>query len=69
MMPTVKPWSATCVTAHDTSDANAPKVMGEGGVRQCIWPQTDSDMQNVDWESLLADPADGSATIVHFMAA
>eukprot|EP00959_Pyramimonas_sp_CCMP1952_P406633 8522568-Pyramimonas_sp.AAC.1 len=31
--------------------------------------QTDSDMQCVDWESLLADPADGSATVIRFVAA
>eukprot|EP00959_Pyramimonas_sp_CCMP1952_P064636 1349021-Pyramimonas_sp.AAC.1 len=31
--------------------------------------QTDSDMQSVDWGSLLANPADGSATIVHCVAA
>eukprot|EP00959_Pyramimonas_sp_CCMP1952_P175851 3674645-Pyramimonas_sp.AAC.1 len=33
------------------------------------WARTDSDMQCVDWESLLADPADGSAIVIHFMAA
>eukprot|EP00959_Pyramimonas_sp_CCMP1952_P101610 2125810-Pyramimonas_sp.AAC.1 len=26
-------------------------------------------MQHVDWESLLTDPAGGSATVIHFMAA
>eukprot|EP00959_Pyramimonas_sp_CCMP1952_P164965 3448243-Pyramimonas_sp.AAC.1 len=31
--------------------------------------QTDSDMQYVDWGSLVADPADSSAAVVNRMAA
>eukprot|EP00959_Pyramimonas_sp_CCMP1952_P054057 1130692-Pyramimonas_sp.AAC.1 len=37
IMPTVKLWRAIYATAHNISDANAPKVMKEAGVRQYIW--------------------------------
>eukprot|EP00959_Pyramimonas_sp_CCMP1952_P317988 6654371-Pyramimonas_sp.AAC.1 len=37
-IPPVKPWSATCVPAHNIIAANAPKVMA----------QTDSDIQHDD---------------------
>eukprot|EP00959_Pyramimonas_sp_CCMP1952_P099814 2087043-Pyramimonas_sp.AAC.1 len=37
IMPTAKLWSATYVTAHNISDANAPKVTEEAGACQCTW--------------------------------
>eukprot|EP00959_Pyramimonas_sp_CCMP1952_P428065 8965140-Pyramimonas_sp.AAC.1 len=44
---------------------------GDGGGRSPSMhlAQTDSDMQSVDWESLLADPADSSVAAFNFMAA
>eukprot|EP00959_Pyramimonas_sp_CCMP1952_P426849 8940015-Pyramimonas_sp.AAC.1 len=68
-MPTVKLWSATYATAHNISDANALKAMGEAGVRQYIWLKQTPTCSASDWGSLLADPAGGSATVVHFVAA
>eukprot|EP00959_Pyramimonas_sp_CCMP1952_P093714 1960985-Pyramimonas_sp.AAC.1 len=45
-----------------------PRGDGRGRGPSIHRAQTDSDIQHVDWESLIVDFADGSATIVHSMA-
>eukprot|EP00959_Pyramimonas_sp_CCMP1952_P173656 3628792-Pyramimonas_sp.AAC.1 len=67
-MPTVKPWQATYVTVHYFR-RECPQGDGRGRGPSIHLAQTDSDIQYVDWESFVADPADGSATIVPFVAA
>eukprot|EP00959_Pyramimonas_sp_CCMP1952_P287373 6010142-Pyramimonas_sp.AAC.1 len=46
-----------------------PQGDGSGGGPSMHLAQTDSDMQYVDWGSLLVDSADSSAAVVIFMAA
>eukprot|EP00959_Pyramimonas_sp_CCMP1952_P178953 3741069-Pyramimonas_sp.AAC.1 len=60
-----------CDICHSTQHfrRDCPRGDGRGRGPSIHLARTDSDMQYVDWESLLADPADGPATMVHFMAA
>eukprot|EP00959_Pyramimonas_sp_CCMP1952_P016258 344179-Pyramimonas_sp.AAC.1 len=46
-----------------------PQGDGRGRGPSMHLAQTDSDIQYVDWESLLADPADSPAAVVNSMAA
>eukprot|EP00959_Pyramimonas_sp_CCMP1952_P331074 6932927-Pyramimonas_sp.AAC.1 len=46
-----------------------PRGDGRGRGPSTHLAQTDSDMQYVDWGSLLAGPADSSATVADFMVA
>eukprot|EP00959_Pyramimonas_sp_CCMP1952_P423961 8880439-Pyramimonas_sp.AAC.1 len=60
-----------CDICHSAqhSRRECPKVMEEAWGPSTHLAQTGSDLQYVDWQSLLADPADGSAILLHFMAA
>eukprot|EP00959_Pyramimonas_sp_CCMP1952_P038049 796240-Pyramimonas_sp.AAC.1 len=60
-----------CDICHITQHfrRECPQGDGRGRGPSIHLVQTDSDIQHVDRESFLADPADGSATIVHFRAA
>eukprot|EP00959_Pyramimonas_sp_CCMP1952_P197004 4119381-Pyramimonas_sp.AAC.1 len=46
-----------------------PRGDGSGRGPSIHLAQTDSDMQRVDWGSLLSDPADSSVAVVNFVAA
>eukprot|EP00959_Pyramimonas_sp_CCMP1952_P280742 5868132-Pyramimonas_sp.AAC.1 len=60
-----------CVICHSARHfrRECPQGDGRGRGLSMHLAQTDSDMQYVDWGSLLADPADGSATVIDFVAA
>eukprot|EP00959_Pyramimonas_sp_CCMP1952_P053259 1114007-Pyramimonas_sp.AAC.1 len=60
-----------CDICHSTQHFHRECPQGDGRGRgpSVHLAQTDSDMQYVDWGSLLADPADSSAAVVNFMAA
>eukprot|EP00959_Pyramimonas_sp_CCMP1952_P459007 9477554-Pyramimonas_sp.AAC.1 len=63
--------SMECDACHSAPHFRRECPQGDGSGRgpSMHLAQTDSDIQDVDWGSLLADPADGSATIAHFVAA
>eukprot|EP00959_Pyramimonas_sp_CCMP1952_P468044 9492571-Pyramimonas_sp.AAC.1 len=54
-------------TQHSRRECPQGDVRGWGPPMHLV--HTDSDMQNVDWETLLADPADNPTAVVHSMAA
>eukprot|EP00959_Pyramimonas_sp_CCMP1952_P089190 1865940-Pyramimonas_sp.AAC.1 len=65
----VKLWNATSAIVHNIFAVNAPEAMGETGLSSINLAQADSDMQHVNWETLLAAPADNPAAAVNFTAA
>eukprot|EP00959_Pyramimonas_sp_CCMP1952_P382269 8010330-Pyramimonas_sp.AAC.1 len=56
-------------TQHHRRECPQGDGRGSGRGPSMHLVQTDSDIQYVDWGSLLADPADSSAAAVNFMAA
>eukprot|EP00959_Pyramimonas_sp_CCMP1952_P315602 6605550-Pyramimonas_sp.AAC.1 len=60
-----------CDICHSTQHfrRECPQGDGRGRGLSMLLAQTDSDMQYVDWESLLADPADSLVAVMNFMAA
>eukprot|EP00959_Pyramimonas_sp_CCMP1952_P368698 7723003-Pyramimonas_sp.AAC.1 len=68
-MPTVKTMERDICHSTQHFRRECPQGDGRGRGPSMHLAQTDSDVEYVDWESLLADSADSSATIVHFMAA
>eukprot|EP00959_Pyramimonas_sp_CCMP1952_P002984 61869-Pyramimonas_sp.AAC.1 len=60
-----------CEICHNTHHfrRECPRGDGRGRGPSMHLAQTDSDMQFVDWETRLTDPADRSVANVNFMAA
>eukprot|EP00959_Pyramimonas_sp_CCMP1952_P124165 2596389-Pyramimonas_sp.AAC.1 len=60
-----------CYICHSTQQfrRECPRGDGRGRGPSIDLDQADSDIQHVDWETLLADPADSSVTVVNFTAA